>query len=417
MTAPRVLVLTDDGDYMRLVLAHLETEWPRLDVRMRAITAADPLPEGFVAAGYDVVLLDAGVHGQAARDLLADLAARAEFPPIVLLAPPGTLATAFCGGLDVTELERWPIERRAVIGCVARLTAARREARLLMRSRADADRLYRFGTVTIRGHRPVRRLAQGGMASVYLAESERAGELVALKVLDRVPDTTGDHADLERFLDEYQLLAGLEHPNVVRIHELGIADDHAFIAMEYFPRGSLRSQMHGPLHPMRALDIAADIAAALDAVHMLGILHRDLKPGNVMLRQDGSLAIIDFGLADLLRSSADTTLGGAIRGTPEYMSPEQGHGEPLDVRSDLYSLGVVLYELLTGRRPYSGDNPLTILFQHRNAAIPALPAALYRLTPLLTKLLAKSPAERYASAREAMQALAAARAIYASAEQ
>jgi len=147
------------------------------------------------------------------------------------------------------------------------------------------------------------------------------------------------------------------------------------------------------------------MAAALGALHEVGVLHRDVKPGNLLLREDGSVAFIDFGLARQLRLESDITGVGTIFGTPHYMSPEQGHGVPLDERSDLYSLGVVLYEMLTGEKPYSAETPLAVIYKHANAPIPVLPGSLSHLQSLLQGLLAKKPEDRYPSATAIVAAI------------
>jgi serine/threonine protein kinase len=247
------------------------------------------------------------------------------------------------------------------------------------------------------------------VSDLYLAESFEAGEMVALKVTrdSRRPD--GVDQTFERFLQEYEIVRSVRHPHVVHIHDLGITDDYAYLVMEYFARGDLRAQMRqGPLPVARALRYAQEIAEALAAIHAAGILHRDLKPGNVMVRDDGSLALIDFGLAKHKGLDMEITDKGLIFGTPHYMSPEQGHGQPTDARSDLYSLGIVLHEMLTGAKPFDADNPMAIIYQHAKRPPPGLPAPLEALQPLLDRLLAKQPAARFASAAEAEQALAAA---------
>jgi serine/threonine protein kinase len=258
----------------------------------------------------------------------------------------------------------------------------------------------RFGSVRIRGHRCVRRLAVGGSSSVFLAEHERTGQLRVLKVFRQVPDAVEGSCTFDRFLREYELVAHLEHPNIARIHDIGVADDHLFLAMEYFAGGDLRSRMREPLPWRTALGYLRQLAEALGALHRIGVLHRDVKPGNVLLRDDGSLAFIDFGLARQLGLASDITGEGAIFGTPHYMSPEQGHGQSLDERSDLYSLGVVLYEMLTGEKPFVADTPMGVIYHHANAMIPRLPAAIAHLQPLLDALLAKRAGDRPASAAD-----------------
>ena len=222
----------------------------------------------------------------------------------------------------------------------------------------------------IRGHRCLRQVGSGGMCKIYLAESERAGTMVVLKVFSQVPDVSERLVGFDRFLQEYQIVAGLKHRNIVRIYDLGIADDHAYIAMEHFPAGDLRQRMKVPLSPAEALHFLEQMAGALGAIHDVGVLHRDLKPANVMLRGDGSLCLIDFGLAKINGNETDAELTGAreIFGTPYYMSPEQGHAELIDARSDLYSLGVVYYEMLTGRKPYTGASAMEVIYKHKRAS-------------------------------------------------
>jgi serine/threonine protein kinase len=160
-----------------------------------------------------------------------------------------------------------------------------------------------------------------------------------------------------------------------------------------------------PLSPQDALRMAVGIGRALDGIHAAGVLHRDLKPGNVMLRDDGSLALIDFGLAKDALLAMEVTDSGQIFGTPHYMSPEQGHGERIDQRSDVYSLGVILYEMLARAKPYMAENPMAIIYKHRKEAIPRLPERVAALQPLIDRLLAKKVEDRVPSAAVAVQAI------------
>jgi serine/threonine protein kinase len=223
--------------------------------------------------------------------------------------------------------------------------------------------------------------------------------MVVLKVLRQVPDS-GSDKHFDRFLQEYELIARVDHPNVVRIYDLGVADDHAYIAMEYCSRGTLKRRIIDGLLPEEAWALVRVIAGALGALHSVGIFHRDLKPTNIMFREDGSPVLIDFGLAKHAQFQAGITGTGAIFGTPYYMSPEQGQGSPVDQRSDIYSLGIVLYEALTGRKPYDGPAAMSVIIQHRDAPLPRLPAESSRFQPVLDRMLAKNPADRFQSVDE-----------------
>ena len=215
---------------------------------------------------------------------------------------------------------------------------------------------------------------------------------------------------LARFIQEYALVSRIAHPHVVRIYDQGFTDDHAYIAMEYFEAGDLRGELRGPLGRERALDVLAQVAHALDAVHAQGIIHRDLKPENVMLRADRSVALADFGVAKSLEQpevlGLTQTRHGEVVGTPYYLSPEQASGRPITPATDLYSLGVMFYEMLTGSRPYSAESLDLLLARHLTAPVPQLPAEFGGLQSILDKLMAKAPEDRHPSARALLDQLA-----------
>jgi tRNA A-37 threonylcarbamoyl transferase component Bud32/DNA-binding NarL/FixJ family response regulator len=399
----KVLIVSDRPDFRQLLAHHVTLEWPDALPAEYEPSARGRLQPAFTGAAYDAVLLDQQVQEGRGAEWLEDLAERPDFPPIIYFVDTldeQSVRRALDSGASHV-LARGEFEH-AQLMALLRAATARRHNVLAETSRAarEPPARDRFGSVRIRGYRCLRRLAVGGSASVFLAEFERDGTQRVLKIFRQVPDVVEGSSTFERFLREFEIVAHLRHPNIARIYDIGVADDHLFLAMEYFPGGDLRSRMREPLPWAVALGYLRQLAAALGALHDVGVLHRDVKPGNVLLREDGSLAFIDFGLARQIGLESDITGEGTIFGTPHYMSPEQGHGQPLDERSDLYCLGVVLYEMLTRQKPFVGDAPLAVIYQHANAPIPRLPAALAHLQPLLDSLLAKRPGDRPASARE-----------------
>jgi tRNA A-37 threonylcarbamoyl transferase component Bud32/CheY-like chemotaxis protein len=395
----RALIVSDRPDYRQLLAHHITLEW--LDALPAEYEPAKRgrLKVSFRGSAYDVVLLDHEVQQGRGLEWLEDLSDRAGFPPIVYFAPLGDERGMRAGATKVLARLEFDHEQFAA---ALREALSERHNVLAGTSRAalEPPPPDRFGSVRIRGYRCVRRIAVGGSSSVFLAKVAGTGEVRVLKVFRQVPDAVEGTTTFDRFLREFDLAARLDHPNIARIHDLGVADDHVYLAMEYFPGGDLRSRMSGPLPWRDALVYVRQLAAALGALHDIGVLHRDVKPGNVLLRGDGSLAFIDFGLARQLDLDSDITGHGDIFGTPHYMSPEQGHGLTLDGRSDLYSLGIVLHEMLTGVKPFRGDTPLAVIYMHANEPSPRLPQAVAHLQPLLDSLLAKQPSDRLASAAE-----------------
>jgi tRNA A-37 threonylcarbamoyl transferase component Bud32/FixJ family two-component response regulator len=399
----KVLIVSDRPDYRQLLAHHVMLEWPDALPAEYEPVSRGRLQTGFTGAAYDAVLLDGDVQGGRGLEWLEDLGERPDFPPIVYFTGATDDASAerarASGASHV--LPRGEFEQAELVAFLRGAMAHRRN--VLAQTSRDARAPLapdRFGSVRIRGHRCVQRVAVGGSSSVFLAEHECTGQLRVLKIFRQVPDLVEGSGTFDRFLREYELVAHLDHPNIARIYDIGVADDHLFLAMEYFPGGDLRSRMREALPWRTALAYLRQLAEALGALHEIGVLHRDVKPGNVLLREDGTAALIDFGLARQLGLESDITGDGAIFGTPHYMSPEQGHGQALDERSDLYSLGVVLYEMLTGEKPFVADSPMGVIYHHANAPIPRLPASLEHLQDLLDALLAKRPEDRPASAGE-----------------
>jgi len=402
----RLLVMGNRADHLLLVRKHVEIEWPDAQIVEHRLGFDPPLNDDFAATAYDAVLIVTAPPVDTAEALASRFLARPEFAPVVLLElrdAPQPLPIARPG---LYRNYGRKIDRAALLQTLRDASALHRKLRAKARSHPDYEKRYRFGDVTIRDHRCIKQVGSGGMSTIYLAESERAGSIVVLKVFRQVPDVAERNVCFDRFLQEYEIVAGLRHRNIVRIYDLGIGDDHAYIAMEHFPAGDLRQRMKQPLTTQEAFDYLRQIASALDAIHAVGVLHRDLKPANIMLREDGSLCLIDFGLAKANAFAAELTGAREIFGTPYYMSPEQGHAEPIDARSDLYSLGVIFFEMLMGQKPFRGNSAMEVIYKHKRAELPAVAPQFVEFSGLLRRLLAKAPADRFKSARELLEAAA-----------
>ncbi|MEX2422731.1 MAG: Stk1 family PASTA domain-containing Ser/Thr kinase [Acidimicrobiia bacterium] len=258
----------------------------------------------------------------------------------------------------------------------------------------------------------VAHLARGGMADVYQGYDRLLNRKVAVKILHA--QLSGDDAFVKRFRKEAQAAANLTHPNIVGIYDWGQLDTTYFIVMELVEGRSLREVLksEGTLLPRRAVEIAADVSAALSVAHRAGLVHRDIKPGNILLAPDGTVKVTDFGIARAWDDSQELTKTGAVMGTATYFSPEQAQGSTADERSDVYSVGVVLYEMLAGAPPFRGDNPMAVAYQHVSQAA-AAPSTLNPDVPesldgIVLTAMAKSPDDRYQTAEAMRQDLWAA---------
>jgi hypothetical protein len=404
----RLLLIEEDAcrcDHIRERLASCR---PHAQLIVHSPVSQGALAPEFLAQGFDAVLLADTWPGGRGLNWARELARRAGFAPLVLLCDRDLSVAQEASALGAYTLSREELDRDTFAQVLAAAEERQARARAVWRSSRAGRETQRFGDAFVRGYRCIRRLASGSMTDLFVAESERAGTLVALKVArDRIGEETRAVDMFQRFLQEYDIAQRIASPAVVRLYDLGVSDEHAWLVMEYFELGDLRKRMRTPLAPREALRLAAAIARALASIHAAGVLHRDLKPGNIMLRSDGSIALIDFGLSKDAALALDLTDTGTIFGTPHYMSPEQGHAEPVDARGDLYSLGVILYEMLTGEKPYRAENPMAIVYKHRKEPIPQLPSQLAEVQPLVERLLAKAPADRFASAQEAAEALQA----------
>ena len=249
----------------------------------------------------------------------------------------------------------------------------------------------------IPGYEIEEEIGKGAMARVYTALHKALDRKVAIKVMNRLDGADSDFND--RFMREARIVASLSHPNIITIHDVGEQDGHNYLVMELLPGGeTLRDKMKAGVDSQYALSIIRQVATALKAAHEKNIVHRDIKPDNIMFRADGSVVLTDFGVARSVDSAAtQMTQAGTIIGTPQYISPEQAQGEEIGPYSDIYSLGVVFYEMLAGKVPYAADTPLALALKHVSEAVPDLPANLAAYQPLLTRMMAKARDERYSN--------------------
>lgn len=402
----RVLIIDDQNDFRRLLARHILTGFDSPSVAEYDPVARGRLPADFSGSAYDAVLLGDTPGAQTGLEWLRDLTRRNGFPPVIYLvskSTPDAEEAAISAGAQAC-LSKRKVDHASLIAALRAAQARRGQfSRPSVRS-DDNARATRFGDTSIRGYRYVSLLADNPMSAVYLAESERSGQQVALKVLHQPPDDGTGVKTFDRFLREYQIAASIEHPNIAHVHDFGIADDHAFIVMEYFPNGDLRARIRQGIHPLRALTFLRQMAEALQVLHGAGVLHRDLKPGNVMLRDELSVALIDYGLSKHVEMDATLTNSGEIFGTPYYMSPEQGHGRDTDARSDIYSIGIIFYEMLMKRKPYVAGTPMQVIYKHAHSPLPELRAELKRFEELLFNCIAKDPSRRYKSADHLLDA-------------
>jgi serine/threonine-protein kinase PpkA len=242
-------------------------------------------------------------------------------------------------------------------------------------------------------------LGSGGAADVFLAVDLKHSRLVAVKVMARRRYT--ETVAVKRFIKEAQTISSLHHPNIVRVYETGRTDLVRFTAMEFLPESlKQRIQSRKRIPPDEALAIVNQVAAALYYAHGRGFIHRDIKPDNIMFRRDGTPVILDFGIARVLESTTQLTRSGMSMGTPRYMSPEQLNAKRADGRSDIYSLGVVLYEMLSGAPPFKGSQTMTVIMKHVTEPVPALPGELEAYQPLIDRMMAKERARRPGTERE-----------------
>ncbi|HEX7235587.1 MAG TPA: protein kinase [Gammaproteobacteria bacterium] len=405
--APRILILEPDHKVRSSLLRYAIKGWQGAAVQSTSGTLTEALADLERLKSFDVLLVgcDFSADGTAENPTLQALravAAEPRNPTVILLTTKGSEYTAVqaikSGAFDY--IPKTLLGREQVLSAVQRAMLYRKG---LLGTRGGTV----TGVVRLFGYDMRRCLATRDSVSVHVAFSAERAKEVVLKVLHRGRGSLSRDANFERLVMEFKLLYDINDHAVAEIYDFRVTSQYCYIAMEYFPLGHLGNALDGKLPLREALRYAREIARALSIIHTAGVVHRDLKPANIMLRHDSSIALIDFGISQLTHAAKVEPQGTTreIAGTPYYMSPEQADGLAVDERTDLYSLGVILYQMLTGDKPYVGASADEILEQHRSAAVPTLPAEITACQPLLNKLLAKEPNQRFGSAREAIEAL------------
>jgi serine/threonine-protein kinase PpkA len=403
----RVLVIDDSEDFRSRVTQYLAAAMPDAELTLWDPAAQGKPTIGFDWRRYDALLLDdspgAGADG---LEWLTEFRAEGPVPPTLVLSDTGgedmAVKAVKAGAADyLKKPDLTPIRlAMAIKEAMIESVAISREMLGLTQQLQIGDIGQPAGAEKsdVLGYRVLRKIGEGGMSRVFLAERESDGLQLVLKMLDT--RLAGDPQSQARFVREYKIIQRIQNEHVVMIFDQGFASDNPWLAMEYFPGGDLSHRIQKGISSMGALKILVQMAEALDAVHTAGVVHRDLKPQNIMFRANHRLAILDFGLARELDATTTLTQKGMVMATPLYMSPEQCLGQPHDARGDLYSTGVILYEMLTGKLPYAGENASALAYQHVHGQIPRLPRRLVGYQPILDRLLAKRPDARFQSARE-----------------
>ncbi|HEU5137288.1 MAG TPA: serine/threonine-protein kinase [Steroidobacteraceae bacterium] len=399
----RVLIMRHASGLVNRARRLAIVKWPTAKLEVHDLAAYGKPPEDFRWDRYAHLLIDDEYLRKEGLLWLSDLRSKPNFPKIVRVLPdPGRHTPPAEIDVKAPPVPPRKIENKTATRPEPATDSPSMIARVETRRLADAEAVLKLAG--IEGFTPVKPLGSGATANVCLCERVSDKQQVVLKILKG--EGSGDSDLLSRFVQEYFAASSIDSPYVAKVFEHGFTDSHAYIVMEYFPSGDLRSRVaRDRPNVEESLIIVGSILSALTSVHAAGIIHRDLKPANVMFREDGTIALVDFGSARRDADPVAKTLAGVVIGTPYYLSPEQALGGTADERSDLYSVGVMLYELLTGQRMYAAASLVALFEMHKNAPIPKLPENLARLQPFLERMVSKKPEERYLTAAEAFQAL------------
>jgi DNA-binding response OmpR family regulator len=396
----KVLIIDDDEDLRNILAHYLKQEWPDLQVEQFDPLQREMPDASFPLGDYDVVILDYMLGRGDGLDWLQQFKLRPDCPPVLFLTGAGNeviAVRAMKAGADDYQRKQ-ELTREKLVTSVRELSRGKggQPATPEIAARAEGHELG--ARIRIPGIKVLRLIGEGGMSRVYLASREGDDEPLVVKILRA--EFTGNKQALDRFIEEYNLVERIRSRHVARIHGHGLSGDLAYLVMEFFDGGDLNTRLGDKaLEPEECLKIFRELMFALGDIHEQGVLHRDLKPQNLMFRADGSLAVLDFGIAKHV-DAIDRTGHGEILGTPRYMSPEQVRGAALDLRTDIYSAGVLLFQMLTGTHLFDGETAVEVALHHLNTQPPDLPEYLVQYQRLMDKLIEKDRDARFRNADE-----------------
>ena len=408
-----ISVIVGSAGYRRLLTTLIRAALP-----MAEIEEVDPFSQTMTlrgsgvsfGTGSDIIVLG-GIGTEAeARSALQRLRERESCPPIILLTAHELepLASSLCAAGAAAILLKDALSRNVLADAILRFTGRSP----VHGTSVTVPRQYGQFTFMVDGERVV--LAIDGFRSLATMSANPMAQVMFAEAIDdharavvKIPLSTPYHdaAVVQLFCDRYKYFSSLNGRSVVRYLDAGIAGSWPYVVLEYLAAGDLRRRMANGLAIPAAVKILHQIATALVDVHAGGFAHMDLKPENIFFRDDGRLVLIDFNISTPIGGLTRNRASGDVMGSPFYMSPEQGRGLPIDGRSDLYSAGVIFYEMLTGERPFSGENSAQVIFKHLHEEVPLLPRRMRNLQPIVDRLLTKNPDERFANAIALIAAL------------
>jgi len=396
----KILIIDDDEDLRNLLSHYLKQEWPHAVIEKFDPLAREMPDASFPLGTYDAIILDYMLGSGDGLEWLHELKRRTHCPPVLFLTAAGNeviAVRAMKAGADDYQRKQ-DLTREKLIASIRDLTYDKSETTVSVALAARMNAHNLGARIRIPGIRVLRLIGEGGMSRVYLASRQGDDEPLIVKILRS--EVTEDNTAVARFMAEFDLIERIGSRHVARIHGHGVSEGLAYLVMEFFDGGDLKERLGGKaLPPEDSLRIFRELMFALGDIHERGIVHRDLKPQNLMFRADGSLAIVDFGIAKHV-DSASRTGHDEVLGTPHYMSPEQARGLTLDMRTDIYSAGVLLFQMFAGRHLFDGETAIEVALRHVDTLPPPLPDDLAQYQCLLDKLLEKDRNARFRNADE-----------------